>query len=139
MQTSFTVEAGHVLTFARAIGEPPTDSGGLVPPTFTVCSVQQDPSHMCAMKPAGALGYALTLPGTVLHAEQRFEYLEAVRVGDRLSVTESFGRSWEKANRDGGVLRFIELVKELHDPSGALVVRSTMTLVCRTPAEDALA
>jgi hypothetical protein len=132
MATSFPIEAGQVLAFARAVGDQDASAasaGEPAPPTFTSCSVQHDPAHMKGMRPAGALGHATTLSGTVLHAEQHFEYLAPVRVGDVLTVSESPGRTWEKTGRAGATLSFSELVKEVRDPSGELVVRARMVLV----------
>lgn len=135
MFARFPVEEGHVLAFARAVGESPPSHGEIVPPTFTVCSVQHDPEHMRDMRPAGALAAAVAAGGTVLHAEQHFEYLAPVRVGDVLTVVDKPGRSWEKRGRGGDLLAFTELVKEFCNPVGDVVVRSRMVLV-RTDAQD---
>jgi hypothetical protein len=125
----FPVEEGHVLSFSRAVGEPPPGPGDLVPPTFTATTVQHDPEHMRDMRPVGALAAAADSGGVVLHAEQHFEYLGPVRVGDVLHVSETPGRTWTRQSRQGGTLTFTELVKELRDDTGALVVRSRMVLV----------
>lgn len=124
-----------MLAFARAIGEVPPGPGEVVPPTFTACSVQHDPEHMRDMVPAGALAAAVAAGGTVLHAEQHFEYLAPVRVGLVLTAVEREGQTWRKRSRDGGTLAFTELVKEFLNPVGDVVVRSRMVLV-RTDAED---
>src|SRR5215471_19204786 len=59
----FPVEAGHVLTFARAIGDDnpvyrdpelaaTSEVGGLIaPPTFTIASAQWDPDYPLRPKP----------------------------------------------------------------------------------------
>jgi hypothetical protein len=125
----FPVEEGHALAFARAVGEHPSGPGDVVPPTFTSTSIQHDPEHMRDMQPAGALAAAVTSGGTVLHAEQRFEYLRPVRIGDVLQVSEQQGRTWLKTSRSGATLTFTELIKELRDQVGELVVRSVTVLV----------
>jgi hypothetical protein len=130
----FPIEQGHVLAFARAIGEAAPARGEVVPPTFLACSVQHDPEHMRGMKPVGALAAAIAAGGTVLHAEQHFEYLAPVRVGQVLTVAEREGRSWRKNGRDGKTLAFTELIKEFLNPVGDVVVRSRMVLV-RTDAD----
>lgn len=130
----FAIEQGHVLAFARAIGEVPPGPGEVGPPTFTACSVQHDPEHMRGMVPAGALAAAIAAGGTVLHAEQHFEYLAPVRVGQVLTVVEREGRNWQKSSRDGRTLEFTELVKEFLNPVGDVIVRSRMVLV-RTDAD----
>jgi hypothetical protein len=127
----FPVEAGHVLAFARAIGDETAVRDGQVPPTFTATTVIHDPEHMRGMQPAGALALAPPEGESMLHAEQHFEFLAPVGVGDVLIVTESVGRTWTKQSKDGGVLGFTELVKELRDEAGSLVVRSRMVLVSR--------
>lgn len=129
----FPIEEGHALAFARAVGERPPGPGEVVPPTFTACSVQHDPEHMRGLRPSGALAAAVEAGGTVLHAEQHFEYLAPVRVGDLLTVVDKPGRSWEKQSKSGDLLAFIEIVKEFSNPVGDVVVRSRTVLV-RTDA-----
>jgi hypothetical protein len=125
----FAVEEGHVLAFARAIGDETALASRTVPPTFTATTVQHDPEHMRGMHPVGALAIEPPPGQSLLHAEQHFEYLAPIGIGDVLTVTESQGASWTKQNRQGGVLTFTELIKELRDDAGALVVRSRMVLV----------
>lgn len=132
----FPIEEGHALAFARALGEPAPGRGDVVPPTFIACSGQHDPEHMRGGRPAGPLAAALAAGGTVLHAEQHFEYLAPVRVGDVLTVVDKPGRSWEKRGRGGDLLAFTELVKEFCNPVGDVMVRSRTVLV-RTEAADA--
>lgn len=132
----FAVEEGQVLAFARAVGESLPGLGDEVPPTFAATSVFYDPDHMRDMRPAGVLAAATNPSGALLHAEQHFEYLAPVHVGDVLRVIERRGRTWSKLSRSGGTLTFSEIVKELHDDNGMVVVRSTMVLVAtETPAE----
>ncbi|MEV8546465.1 MaoC family dehydratase N-terminal domain-containing protein [Streptomyces sp. NPDC051572] len=129
MALRFPVEEGHVLAFTRAVGEPPPGAGDVVPPTFTATTVQHDPQHMRDMRPIGALAATADEGGMVLHAEQHFEYLGPVRVGDVLHVDEVPGRTWTSQSGQGGTLTFTELVKELRDDTGSVVVRSRMVLV----------
>jgi hypothetical protein len=130
----FTVEPGHVMTFARVVGardlaEVPPPPGTPVPATFAAVDVQFDPAHMRNMRPAGALAAAEGAAGSVLHAEQHFEYLRPLRVGDVLTVGQAEGRTWEKPRRHGGRLKFREFIKEYRDSGDELVVRSRMVLV----------
>jgi len=134
----FVVEPGHVMAFARVVGEhgladSPPPAGTPVPATFTATDSQFDPQHMRGMRPTGPLATATSSGGSVLHAEQYFDYLEPVRVGQRLTVTHSDGRTWEKASRRGGRLRFREVVKEYRDDQGRLMVRARMVLVETPP------
>ncbi|HVW43626.1 MAG TPA: MaoC family dehydratase N-terminal domain-containing protein [Amycolatopsis sp.] len=130
----FPVEPGHVMAFARAVGaqdlaEAPPEPGTPVPATFAAVDVQFDPLHMRNMRPSGPLAAAEGVAGSVLHAEQHFEYLRPVRVGDVLTVGQAEGRTWEKPRRQGGRLRFREFIKEYRDSRDRLVVRSRMVLV----------
>jgi hypothetical protein len=134
----FTVEPGHVMAFARAIGErgltdSPPAPGTPVPATFTATDNQFDPAHMRGMRPTGPLATENTSGGSVLHAEQHFEYLEPVRVGDVLTVTELDGRAWDKPSRRGGQLRFREIIKEYRNQDDRLLVRARMVLVETDP------
>lgn len=129
MTMLFRVELGHAMAFARAVGDEPPSHGDAVHPAFIACTVQHDPRHMLGLRPAGALGFARGMPGTVLHAEQEFEYFAPVVVGSLLTLSEKPGRSWEKTGSGGRTLAFRELVKELRDEDGVLMVRSRMVLV----------
>ena len=130
----FTVEPGHVMAFSRAVGGPgPVDSppevGTPAPPTFVAVDVQFDPEHMRGMRPSGVLADTGSAGGSVLHAEQEFEYFAPVRVGDSLTMSHHDGRTWTKRSRGGGELRFREILKEYRNAAGDLVVRSRMVLV----------
>jgi hypothetical protein len=136
----FPVEEGHILLFARSIGDhTPTD---VAPPTFVQASAQFDPDYPLRPKPGkpwfgsgaeptgatrsgGASGSGGGGGGSGLHAEQRYEYHRPVRAGDVLQVTIRPGRTWEKSGRRGGKLTFSEMITEYRDASGALVVTAT--------------
>ncbi|WP_051026916.1 FAS1-like dehydratase domain-containing protein [Nocardia higoensis] len=177
----FPIEGGHVLMFARAIGEADalySDeraaldglAGVAVPPTFVQCSAQFDPDFPLRPQPGrpwfgsgpsgstagasggrGERGSSASAPegdtdsadrsdnpsgGSALHAEQRFDYLRPVRVGDVLSATQRAGRTWEKEGRRGGKLVFTESITEYRDAAGELVVTATAVAV-RTRAVPA--
>jgi len=129
----FPVEAGHVLTFARAVGSADPPEGGLpqagdvAPPTFAVASAQFDPDYPLRPRAPepwhGSGGDAgLTLEGSGgLHAEQHFVYHRPVRVGDVLVPVTRPGEEWEKQGRSGR-LRFRERITEFRDQDGELVV-----------------
>lgn len=131
----FRVEPGHVLAFARAVGDDDLAAevpapATMVPATFPACSAQFDPAHMRGMRASGALAATSSHSGgSVLHAEQEFEYFAPVRVGDQLIVTEYEGSSWRKHSRRAGCLSFREIVKDYRDVTGELVLRSRMVLV----------
>lgn len=150
----FPVEAGHVLTFARAIGDDnpvyrdpacaaAAEVGGVIaPPTFTQSSAQWDPGYPLRPKPGEKWYGSASGPGTMpeggggLHAEQHFTYHRPVRVGDVLSWSSVPGATWEKAGRSGRLV-FREQVTEFRDEAGELVVTARSVGVRRLPTESA--
>lgn len=140
----FPVEAGHVLTFRRAVGYPDSEAGAdttdvAVPPTFVQASGQFDPEF--PMRPGvgpwwGSAADAGTMPEGRggLHAEQHYTYHRPVRVGDVLSTSTRDGRTWEKDGRSGR-LQFSELITEYRDQNGELVVTSLSVGVLTIPHE----
>lgn len=147
----FPVEAGHILMFARAVGDDnpvysdedaarKTEAGGVIaPPTFVQSSAQFDPDYFLRPKigkpwfgsgknPTGIVrgegGSAGSGGGGGggLHAEQHFEYHRQLRPGDVLSATVKPGKTWEKEGRRSGKLVFSESITEYRDQKGELVV-----------------
>jgi hypothetical protein len=130
------VEPGHMLTFARAIGDhdpayqaalADPDGRAVAPPTFVMASAHFDDDYPLRPKPGEEWFGSGAGPGTAreggggLHAEQHFEYHRPVRAGDVLTAETRPGRSWEKKGR-AGLLRFTETVTEYRDAGGDLVV-----------------
>lgn len=144
----FSVEASHIMMFARAIGDgnpiyyddehaKGTEPGGIIaPPTFAQASAQFDPSYGLRPKIDGDGWFgsggkptgAKPRPGSSggggggLHAEQRFMYHRYVKPGDVLSATVKPGKTWEKQGRRAGKLVFSESITEYRDQNGQLVV-----------------
>ncbi|MDR3513810.1 MAG: MaoC family dehydratase N-terminal domain-containing protein [Caulobacteraceae bacterium] len=142
----FPVEAGHILMFARAVGDPnpvyadedyarTTEAGGIIaPPTFAQASAQFDPDYFLRPKigqpwfGSGRNPTGVTRTegggggGGGLHAEQHFEYHRQLRPGDVLSATVSPGKTWEKEGKRSGKLVFSESVTEYRDQTGELVI-----------------
>jgi len=145
----FPVEAGHILMFARAVGDDnpvysdedaarKTEAGGIIaPPTFAQSSAQFDPDYFLRPKigkpwfgsgknPTGIVrsegGSAGGGGGGGLHAEQHFEYHRPLRAGDVLTATVKPGKTWEKEGRRSGKLVFSESVTEYRDQNGELVI-----------------
>ena len=135
----FPVEAGHILLFARAIGDTnPAYYGALsgddvvpAPPTFVQSSAQFDPDYFLRPKPGepwfgsgkqrrparcrrAAAAAAVAAAG--LHAEQHYEYHRPLRAGEVLTGTDVPGKTWEKEGRRGGKLVFSENVTEYREP-----------------------
>jgi hypothetical protein len=140
----FPVEAGHIMLFARAVGDPNqiyydeayatgTEAGAIIaPPTFVQASAQFDPEYRLRPKigqpwfgsgkepsgvPQGSGG-----GGTGLHAEQHYEYHRHPRAGDVLTATVRPGQTWERQGRRAGKMIFSETITEYRDQNGELVV-----------------
>jgi acyl dehydratase len=141
----FPVEAGHIMMFARSIGDPNpiyedeeyargTEVGGIIaPPTFMQASAQFDPEYRLRPKigeawfgsgkePTGVSRTGGGGGGSGLHAEQHFEYHRPVHPGDVLTTTTVPGKTWEKEGRRAGKLVFSETVVEYRNQRGELVV-----------------
>jgi hypothetical protein len=132
----FPVERGHVMMFARAIGDynPAyvAEEAAIAPPTFVFADMHYDPD--CDLRPQpdrpwpGSGKAPTSAPaedgggGVGLHAEETLEFRRPVRVGDVLTKTSRSGETWEKEGRRGGKLRFSERVHEYRDQAGELVV-----------------
>jgi hypothetical protein len=143
----FPVEAGHILMFARSVGDDnrvyedaeyaaATEAGGIIaPPTFVQASAQFDPDYSLRPKPGkpwfgsgkGPTGIVAGSKegggnGGTLHAEQHYEYHRPLLAGEVLTATTLPGRTWEKEGRRSGKLIFSESVTEYRNPKGDLVV-----------------
>jgi hypothetical protein len=145
----FPVEAGHILMFARSIGDPNPayENGEHAPPTFVQASAQFDPDYGLRPKvgkpwfgsgkePSGIRresggrgggggGGDGASGGTGLHAEQHYVYHRPLAAGDVLTATATPGKQWEKEGRRAGKLVFSESVTEYRDQNGQLVVTAT--------------
>ena len=140
---TFPVEAGHIMLFARAIGDTnpvyqdgelakQSEVGGIVaPPTFPQAVAQFDPDYPLRWRPGQPwFGSARTASGVDdrpaggggLHAEQHFEYYRPLRPGDVLTVETKPGSSWERESKRAGKLTFRERITEYRDQNGELVV-----------------
>lgn len=144
----FPIEAGHIMLFARAIGDEnqiyhdedyakTTEPGSIIaPPTFAMASIQFDPEAPLRPRPGKPWVGSGKEPtgvqrsssgsggggGGALHAEQHFEYHRHLKPGDVLSATEKPGKTWEKEGRRSGKLVFAETVTEYRDQHGELVI-----------------
>ena len=140
---TFPVEAGHIMLFARAIGDvnpvyqdadaaKRTEAGGIIaPPTFPQAVAQFDPDYPLRWRPGQPwFGSGKTPTGVEnrpsggggLHAEQHFEYHRALRPGDVLTVETKPGNTWERESKRAGKLTFRERITEYRDQKGELVV-----------------
>jgi acyl dehydratase len=146
----FPVEAGHIMIFARAIGDPnpiyadpayakTTRAGGVIgPPTFFEAGTHFDANFQfrprlgqpwlgSAAEPTGLPPQQLEA-GTDLHAETHFEYHMPLRPGMVLRVASRRGRTWEAQGARAGKLIFGEVINDYLDQDQRLVG------TCRTVA-----
>ncbi len=142
----FPVEAGHIMLFARAIGDTNqiyhdanyargTEPGSVIaPPTFVQASAQFNPDYYLRPKPGQPWFGSGKEPtgvargegggGGGLHAEQHYIYHRHPKPGDVLTATVKPGKTWEKQGRRSGRLIFTESITEYRDQHGELVVTS---------------
>jgi hypothetical protein len=126
------VEPGHVLLFARSVGDvdrcyqaqlsAAVGTPLVTPPTFVRALDHFDPESTTRptlpRQEAGRGGRSDTV-----HAEQHFEYVAPFRASDRVVVESFAGDSWTKNGRSGR-LEFTETVTEYRNQEGALLVRA---------------
>ena len=148
----FPIEAGHILMFARGIGDENriysdedyaegTEVGKVIaPPTFAQASAQFDPDYFLRPQPgkpwlgsgkeptglrpeqSGSGGGSGGGVASGLHAEQHFEYHRHVSPGDVLRAEVKPGKTWEKQGKRSGKLFFSETITEYRDQHGELVI-----------------
>jgi hypothetical protein len=141
----FPIEEGHIMMFARSIGDKnpiyydedyakKTEPGCMIaPPTFVQASAQFDPDYFLRPKigepwigsgknPTGITQSSGGGVGRGLHAEQHYEYHRQLKVGDVLKAETKPGKTWEKQGRRAGKLIFTEAITEYRDQNGDLVV-----------------
>jgi N-terminal half of MaoC dehydratase len=126
------VEPGHVLVFARSVGDvdrcyqAQLSAGAgtplVTPPTFVRALDHFDPESTTRptlpRQEAGRGGRS-----DIVHAGQHFEYVAPFRAGDRVVVESFAGDAWGKDGRSGR-LEFAETVTEYRNQHGALLVRA---------------
>ena len=155
----FPIEAGHIMLFARSVGDKnpiyydedyakTTEPGSVVaPPTFVQASAQFDPDYFLRPKigepwvGSGKNPTGITQPsgGGVsrgLHAEQHYEYHRHLKPGDILKAETKPGETWEKEGRRGGKLVFSESITEYRDQDGELVITAKSVGVVTEKAPD---
>jgi hydroxyacyl-ACP dehydratase HTD2-like protein with hotdog domain len=149
----FPIEAGHIMMFARSIGDAnkiyydedyakTTEPGTIIaPPTFVQASDQFDPDSVRRPKigepwfgsgkePMGIKPAAGDVRiGRGLHAEQHFDYHRHLKLGDVLRATAKKGKTWEKKGKRSGKLKFSETITEYRDQKGELVITARSVVV----------
>jgi hypothetical protein len=118
--TEATVEAGHLNRFVEAIGDPNPRWKAEAPPTFLVALVPVS-MHLDEAEEYGK-GW--------LNGGNRFEYMEPVRVGDRITATGHVADVYEKTGGSGSLL-FIIFETEYVNQHGRVVAKLRGTAIRR--------
>jgi hypothetical protein len=118
--TEATVEAGHLKRFAEAIGDPNPRWRHEAPPTFLVALAPVS-LHLAEAEEYGK-GW--------LNGGNRFEYIEPVMVGDRITATGRVADVYEKSGSTGNLL-FIIFETDYVNQHGRTVARLRGTAIRR--------
>ncbi len=114
------VEAGHLKRFAEAVGDSNPRWLSEAPPTFLVALAP----------PAAHLPEAEEYGKGWLNGGNRFEYIEPVKVGDRITATGKVVEVYEKTGSSGSLL-FIIFENEYVNQEGRTVARLRGTAIRR--------
>jgi hypothetical protein len=117
---SATVEAGHLKRFTEAIGDPNPRWDTEAPPTYLVALIPVS-MHLAEAEEYGK-GW--------LNGGNRFEYMEPVRVGDRITATGRVADVYEKTGSSGSLL-FIIFETDYVNQHGRTVARLRGTAIRR--------
>jgi hypothetical protein len=118
--TEAAVEAGHLKRFAEAIGDTNPRWRSEAPPTFLVALAPVS-VHLAEAEEYGK-GW--------LNGGNRFEYIETVRVGDRITATGRIADVYEKSGSSGNLL-FIIFETDYVNQDGRTVARLRGTAIRR--------
>jgi hypothetical protein len=125
---SVVVAAERVKQFAEAIGETDPDLvSEFAPPTFLKVVEGEGGS---SRRIVDELGIDLR---RILHAEQHFEYLAPVRVGETLTVERWVADIYEKKN---GEMEFVVIESSFSGAAEQLVARSRQIILVRNPVRE---
>jgi acyl dehydratase len=118
--TEATVEAGHLMRFAEAIGDPNPRWTREAPPTFLVALAPVS-LHLAEAEEYGK-GW--------LNGGNRFEYFEPANAGDRITATGRVADVYEKVGSSGSLL-FIIFETDYVNQAGRTVARLRGTAIRR--------
>jgi acyl dehydratase len=119
------VDRKRLQLFAAAIGETdPQFAGVIAPPTFMKAIDGENHSSRIILD---ALKVDLN---RVLHAEQQFDYVAAVKAGDCITVERTVLDIFDKRN---GTMEFLVIESVLSNQVGAVVGKSRQVVMIRNP------
>ena len=111
----FPVERGKVLEFLEATGGDPEAFGPFIPPTYLTSAFFWE-ARVDGADVKEAIGFD---PSRSVHAEQEFRFEgPPPRLGDVLHGTSRVDRIYEKTNRAGKTLTFVDVVTDFVDGDG---------------------
>jgi hypothetical protein len=125
---SYTVERGKLREFLISIGDDPAKAqveDAVVPPTFPKVF-----TFWGELRLEGALNDLGIELKNVIHAEQEFDCLEAIRVGDTVTGTLQVADIYSKGGRTGA-MDFLELLLSYENQHGHPVLRDRTLLIVR--------
>jgi hypothetical protein len=125
---SYAVERGKLREFLIAIGDDQAKAqveNAVVPPTFPTVF-----AFWGGLRLEGALNEVGIELKNVIHAEQEYEYLEPVRVGDIVTGQLKVADIYSKGGRTGA-LEFLELVLNYTNQARRPVLRERTLLIVR--------
>ncbi len=119
----FTVEAGKVREFARAVHDQHVQASDIAPPTFPVVASADFVERLVT-------GILQLDRSRTVHGEQRYSYARPIRAGDRLKCTARLTADETKFGRRGGAMRIVTTEVEFTCArTGELVCREVMTSI----------
>lgn len=125
---SVVVSEERVQEFATAIGETvPVTTSQLIPLTFLKVIEGEGASSRRMVE---ELGVDLR---RILHAEQHFEYLAPLKIGDAISVERRIAEIYEKK---GGEMEFVVFESMFFDTSETLVAKSKQIILVRNKKSE---
>jgi hypothetical protein len=125
---SLTVERGKVREFAKAIEDPNPaylSDGPELPPTFPTVFAFWGEADLT--KNLSSIGVEIW---QVLHAEQEFEYLASIKVGDTVTGQPAITDIYTKEGRSGA-MDFIEVETIYTNQDGVQVLKDRALLIVR--------
>ena len=122
----FLIETGKVLEFVEAVHADASAFDAIVPPTFLSSAFFWE-----ARVPGADVKERVAFdPTRSVHAEQEFIFHDGPpRIGESLVATSRVDRIYEKTNRHGACLTFVDVVTEFRDPNGVLRAESIMRAI----------
>jgi hypothetical protein len=120
---AWVVEAGKVHEFATACLDSGASDPTYVPLTFTEVA-----THFWE-PPESRAGFNELDRSRLLHGEQEIEFERPLTIGDELTGQTRLKARYVKAGRRGGEMTFTVYETTFVDAKGAVVVRTTKTLL----------